>query len=164
MLNPVKQLHPITFFGKFTVKYTVMKYFCLIVVILITFASCDSSKTTLNNNSNSRISNDTIRIANDNLEYEIIIIEPGFNTWLKTQKPKGYYGQAFLEGKNRLFVTEYNSRVRNFQQYNRNLYEQEINYEFHLDYGLDVNYLLYNYFLYFQQHFNQSFTGGRRGR
>jgi hypothetical protein len=26
--------------------------------------------------------NDTIRIANDELEYEVIIIDPGFNTWL----------------------------------------------------------------------------------
>jgi hypothetical protein len=128
------------------------------------FASCDSSKSTVNAEAQSGVANDTVRIANDSLEYEIIIMEPGFNTWLKIQKPMGYYGQTFLEGKNRLFVTEYNFRVRNFQQYNRNLYEQEINYEFHLDYGLEVNYMLYNYFLYFQQQYNQSFTGGRQGR
>ena len=141
-----------------------MKYFSLLLIIIIAFASCDSSKSTVNTNTESIVDNDTVRIANDSLEYEIIIMEPGFNTWLATQKPMGYYGQTFLEGKNRLFVTEYNFRVRNFQQYNRNLYEQEINYEFHLDYGLEVNYLLYNYFLYFQQQFNQSFTGGRQGR
>jgi len=110
------------------------------------------------------VANDTLRIANDSLEYEILIIEPGFNVWLRTQPPKGYYSQTFLEAKNRLFVTEYNFRVRNFQLFDRNLYEQEINYEFHIDYGLEVNYLLYNYFTYFQQRFNQSFTGGRRGR
>lgn len=141
-----------------------MKYFSLLLIIIIAFASCDSSKTTVNTVTEAGIDNDTVRIANDSLEYEIIIMEPGFNTWLRTQKPMGYYGQTFLEGKNRLFVTEYNFRVRNFQQFNRNLYEQEINYEFHLDYGLEVNYLLYNYFLYFQQQFNQSFTGGRQGR
>lgn len=141
-----------------------MKYFSLVFIALIAFASCDSSKSTLKKEIDPSTTNDTIRIANDSLEYEILIIEPGFDTWLRTQKPKGYYGQTFLEGKNRLFVTEYNFRVRNFQQYNRNLYEQEINYEFHLDYGLEVNYMLYNYFLYFQQRFNQSFTGGRQGR
>jgi hypothetical protein len=141
-----------------------MKYFSLIFIVLIAFASCDSSKSTVKQEIDPSATNDTIRIANDSLEYEILIIEPGFDTWLRSQRPMGYYGQTFLEGKNRLFVTEYNFRVRNFQQYNRNLYELEINYEFHLDYGLEVNYMLYNYFLYFQQRFNQSFTGGRQGR
>ncbi|MEM7086024.1 MAG: DUF6146 family protein [Bacteroidota bacterium] len=141
-----------------------MKYFSLILLVIIAFASCDSSKSTVNSETASIDSNDTLRIANDSLEYEIIIIEPGFNTWLRTQRPMEYYGQNFLEGKNRLFVTEYNFRVRNFQLFDRNLYQQEINYEFHIDYGLEVNYLLYNYFLYFQNRFNQSFTGGRQGR
>jgi len=139
-----------------------MKYFSIILLILVAFASCDSSKTVVKESDVSAVSNDTIRIANEGLEYEIIIIEPGFESWLVTQKPEGFYGQSYLEGKNRLFVSEYNRRVQNFQLYDRLLYEQEINYEFHLDYGYEVNYLLYNYFLYFQETYNQSFIGGRR--
>jgi len=141
-----------------------MKYFCSVLILLIAFASCDSSKSVVQKGDDMAASNDTVRIANDSLEYEIIIIEPGFDSWLVTQRPKGYYGQTFLENKNRLFVTEYNRRVRNFQLYNRNLYQQEINYEYHIDYGYDVNYLLYNYFLYFQNRYNQKFIGGRGGR
>ncbi|TDI78308.1 MAG: hypothetical protein E2O83_06565 [Bacteroidetes bacterium] len=138
-----------------------MKYFSIILLILATFASCDSSKTVVKESDVAAVSNDTIRIANKSLEYEILIIEPGFESWLVTQKPEGFYGQTYLEGKNRLFVSEYNRRVQNFQLYDRLLYEQEINYEFHLDYGYEVNYLLYNYFLYFQETYNQSFIGGR---
>jgi hypothetical protein len=139
-----------------------MKYFGIILLILVAFTSCDSSKTVVKEGDVATVSNDTIRIANESLEYEIIIIEPGFESWLVTQKPEGFYGQTYLEGKNRLFVTEYNRRVQNFQLYDRNLYELEINYEYHLDYGYEVNYLLYNYFLYFQERYNQSFIGGRR--
>ncbi len=138
-----------------------MKYFSIILLILVAFASCDSSKTVVKESDVAAVSNDTIRIANKSLEYEILIIEPGFESWLVTQKPEGFYGQTYLEGKNRLFVSEYNRRVQNFQLYDRLLYEQEINYEFHLDYGYEVNYLLYNYFLYFQETYNQSFIGGR---
>lgn len=138
-----------------------MKYFSIILLILVAFASCDSSKTVVKESDVAAVSNDTIRIANESLEYEIIIIEPGFESWLVTQKPEGFYGQTYLEGKNRLFVTEYNRRAQNFQLYDPNLYQQEINYEFHLDYGYEVNYLLYNYFLYFQKTYNQSFIGGR---
>ena len=139
-------------------------FLCTVIILatLVGFASCSSNKSV--STKDLSVASDTVRIANDSLEYEIIIIEPGFNAWLVTQRPKGYYGQTFLEGKNRLFVTEYNRRVRNFQQFDANLYQQEINYNFGTDYGLEVNYHLYNYFIYFQERFGQSFTGGRQIR
>ncbi|MDC8003984.1 DUF6146 family protein [Aureisphaera galaxeae] len=140
-----------------------MKYFAIILICILTFASCDSSKSVVQKDSEAvaEAANDTVRIANDELEYEIIIIDPGFNSWLVTQYPRGYYGQDFLERKNQQFVIEYNRRVMNFQQFDRNLYQQEINYEFNIDYGYEVNYLLYNYFLYFQQRYNQNLPGSR---
>lgn len=105
--------------------------------------------------------NDTIRIANDSLEYEIIIVEPGFQSWVISQPPRGFYGQAKLEGKNRQFVSDYNNRVLQANQYSRNLYTDLINYDPTVDYGYEVNYLLYNYFIYFQEKYNQKFIGGR---
>ncbi len=142
-----------------------MRYFLIIFILVVAFASCDSSKKVIQKGESiTDVSNDTVRIANDSLEYEIIIIEPGFNAWLVTQFPRGYYNQTFLENRNRLFVTEYNRRVQNFQLFDPNLYILEINYDFDIDYGYEVNYLLYNYFLYFQQRFNQNLIGGRTGR
>jgi len=75
-------------------------------------------------------SNDTIRIANDDLEYEIIIIEPGFQSWLaSTARAEGYYSQPYLENRNILYVTEWNSRVLQPQRFNPNLYEMQIDYQ-----------------------------------
>ena len=88
-------------------------------------------------------------------EYEIIIIEPGFNQWLATQPPRGYYEQFWLENRNIFYVTEYNNRVINTIQYDPNLYLQQIDYQRGVDYGYEVNYLLYNWFEYFQQRNNQ---------
>lgn len=103
--------------------------------------------------------NDTVRIANDSLEYEIIIIEPGFNLFINSiAKPRGYYSQSYLENKNRILVQDYNERVRNPQRYNPHLYVQEINYDPSIDYGYEVNYLLYNYFVFFSLEYNQRFT------
>mmetsp|Transcript_17389 Transcript_17389/g.42709 ORF Transcript_17389/g.42709 Transcript_17389/m.42709 type:complete len:152 (-) Transcript_17389:212-667(-) len=140
-----------------------MKYFVIIFLCVLSFASCNSSKSVVQNDTTTvaDATNDTIRIANDELEYEILIIDPGFNSWLVTQQPRGYYGQEFLERKNIQFVTEYNRRVMNWQQFDRNIYQQEINYEFNIDYGYEVNYLLYNYFIYFQQRYNQALPGNR---
>ncbi|MFT5238770.1 MAG: hypothetical protein ACI840_000791 [Ulvibacter sp.] len=138
-----------------------MKYILVILVAIVGFYSCDSSKSTMKGTANALTANDTIRIANDSLEYEILIIEPGFNTWILTQPPKGYYGIPFLESRNRNFVYEYNNRVFNPQRYSAILYPQQINYEMGTHYGLEVNYMLYNYFLYFQQKYKQKFISGR---
>jgi len=138
-----------------------MKYFLTILIVIAGIYSCDSSKAAMKGSDSRASSNDTIRIANDSLEYEILIIEPGFDSWIVTQPPKGYFGLSFLESKNRSFVSEYNDRVRNSQKFSSILYPQEINYDLGKHYGLEVNYLLYNYFVYFQQKYNQKFIGSR---
>ncbi|WP_264510548.1 DUF6146 family protein [Flavobacterium sp. N1719] len=99
---------------------------------------------------------DTIRIANDSLEYEVVIIEPGFYGWLQsTARPRGYYSENYLESRNRQWVMEWNSRVNQPNRYDPNLYEMQINYDFGTHYGYEVNYLIYNYFIYFQMHYKQ---------
>lgn len=103
--------------------------------------------------------NDTVRIANDSLEYEIIIIEPGFDLFINSYAhPRGYYSQSYLETKNAMLVSEYNQRVRQPTIYNPNLYVNEINYDPAIDYGYEVNYLLYNYFVYLNKQYNQHFS------
>jgi hypothetical protein len=132
-------------------------------LILATFTfvfiyACSSSKTTSSKNINvadTAISvTDTIRIANDALEYEIIILEQGFDRFLNTQPPQEYYGIGFLESKNYLYSQEYNRRVRDITR-SRGLYPQEINYDSKLKYGKEVNFLLYNYFRFFEIKYNQ---------
>ncbi len=138
-----------------------MKNWFLILLICFGIYSCKTSykKTTTSIEDNLK-AQDTVRIANDELEYEILIIEPGFNFWLESRaKPEGYYSQQFLENRNRLFVSEWNNRVLQPQRYNPNLYEMQIDYQAHIDYGYEVNYKLYNYFIYFQLHYKQQLTG-----
>ncbi|SIS74891.1 hypothetical protein SAMN05421766_103801 [Zobellia uliginosa] len=122
--------------------------------------SCSSSKETVISDKEKAAFHqkeaDTVKIANDATEYEIIIIEPGFNFWLESiARPRNYYSQEFLESRNQIFVTNYNQRVMQPMRYDPNLYEQQINYDFHTDYGYEVNYKLYNYFIYFQRKYNQ---------
>ncbi|HRN44983.1 MAG TPA: DUF6146 family protein, partial [Flavobacterium sp.] len=103
---------------------------------------------------------DTVRIANDALEYEVLIIDPGFNTWLNSiALPRGYHSQSFLEAKNQLYVSEWNRRVMQPQRYDPNLYEMTINYDPNIDYGYEVNYLIYNYMIYFQNTYKQKLFG-----
>jgi len=128
-------------------------------ILLLSFGiySCKTpEKTLVASNDNSTAAQDTIRIANDALEYEIIIIEPGFNSWMQGRaKPEGYYSQDYLENRNWLYVVEWNNRVLDPQRYDPNLYELSIDYSPSIDYGYEVNYKLYYYFIYFQIEYKQ---------
>lgn len=125
----------------------------LLLLLLIIAASCGGVKKDIQNSANNF--NDTVRIANDSLEYEIIIIEPGFNQWLATQMPRGFNEQFWFENRNIFLVTEYNNRVLNPNQFDANLYLQQIDYKQNIDYGYEVNYLLWNWFQFFQERYKQ---------
>lgn len=138
-----------------------MKKYIFIGLFLALLSSCSTQK-----NSSSTVvdsipkNNDTIRIANDVLEYEVIIIEPRFNSWLVSQaRPRGYYSESYLESRNKLYVMEWNNRVMQTQQYNTNLYELRIDYDSNIHYGYEVNYLIYNYFIFFQLNYKQQLAG-----
>ena len=138
-----------------------MKNLLYAVLIIFSFQRCNSTYNRSNDsNSEKKVQEqDTVRIANEEVEYEIIIIEPGFNSWLAGRaKPEGYYPQEYLENKNRQFVLAWNNRVREPSRYDPRLYEREIEYNHSIDYGYEVNYKLYNYFIYFQIHYKQQLT------
>lgn len=126
-------------------------------LFLVLVFSCNSTSNAVSKSEDidEPVEMDTIRIANEELEYEIIIYEIGFNSWLVTQRPITYYAENTLANKNRWNVSEYNRRVNLPFQYDPNLYVNLINYEFQVDYGKEVNYLLYMYFEFFQEKYNQ---------
>jgi hypothetical protein len=136
-------------------------YFYILALIFILFLSCNSTKSFVSSpEKNLTVKNDTIRIANDSLQYEVIIIDPGFSTWLAGRAyPRGYHSQSYMENKNNFYVTEWNNRVLQPQRYNPSLYEMSINYEQNVNYGYEVNYLIYNYMIYFQNTFKQNLYG-----
>lgn len=129
-----------------------MKKIAISLLLIIALASCHFDKNIVPKEKKSTVekTSDTIRIANDFLKYEVIIIDSGFNSWLYgNAKPRGFYSESYLENRNQIYVTEWNNRVMQPQRYN-NLYEMQINYDRNIDYGYEVNYLIYNYMIYFQ--------------
>ena len=140
-----------------------MKNCIYIIIILFTVLACSttSKKTAeVSQPAKNLAVNDTVRIANDSLEYEIIIIDNGFSSWLVSRAyPRNYHSLSYLENKNNLYVMEWNNRVLQPQRYNPNLYEMSIDYNPTIKYGYEVNYLLYNYMIYFQNTYKQNLWG-----
>ena len=138
-----------------------MRPIILSLVLILTLASChfDKNIATKAKTPDTKDSKDVVRIANDSLEYEIMIIDPGFNGWLAgNAKPRGYYSETYLESHNQDFVSEWNIRASQPQRYG-DLYGMRIDYDPHIHYGYEVNYLLYNYMVYFQIRNNQKLGG-----
>lgn len=137
-----------------------MKYLFYILFLGVLIYSCSSTRDRqIQDTATVAAESDTVRIANDSLEYEIIIIDPGFSYFLNAvAQPEGYHSLDYLENKNQFLVADYNARVRQPYRYDPNIYEMEINYDPKIDYGYDVNYKLYNYFVYLSRKYNQRFS------
>ena len=129
-----------------------MKNAIVILILFLLAMACNPAKKTVADSSkpNAPVS-DTVKIANDELEYEVIIIDPGFSTWLATTaRPRNFYSQQYLEARNRTWVIEWNNRARRPSRNDGDLFAMPIDYQNTIDYGYEVNYLLYNYLTYFQ--------------
>ncbi len=125
-----------------------LKYFSTVIILIISFYACGSSPI----KSKTNAKEEPVVIKNDSLEYEITIIDIGFTTYLNTiARPPGFHSQFYLENKNRVYVSVWNSRVNNAAYFNNNIYENRIDYDLNVDYGYDVNYKLFNYFEFAQR-------------
>ncbi len=136
-----------------------MKQLAISFLLFICMISCKTQSISTNENT-SAVKGDTVTIANKDLEYEVIIIDPGFSSWLNSRAfPRDYHSESYLENKNRFYVAEWNRRVLQPLRYDANLYEMQINYDNNIHYGHEVNYLIYNYMVYFQNTYKQKLFG-----
>ena len=143
-------------------RHSLIKKVMSFIILLTLIASCKSynnNQTINNENENRLVESDTVSISSDETDYEIIVIEPGFYGWLaSTARPRNYYSQQWLESRNALLVQSWNQRNLQPQAFDQSLYELRIDYDTRTDYGYEVNYLLYNYFVYFQIKHKQQLT------
>lgn len=128
--------------------------FFVFVLAVIVF-SCNSTKKMAVKSTNDE---EVVVISNDSLEYEIIIIDQGYHNFLLgVAKPKWYYSEEYYKINNTFYVSEWNLRVLQPYNYSTNIYEMQIDYDPNVDYGLEVNYMLYNYFKFVEYKYKVRF-------
>lgn len=98
---------------------------------------------------------DTLRFeqagdVSDSVEYELIVMDPGYESFLLTQPHMEYHSQNYYEMWNSRYVMEWNYRHGQPLVYG-DIYETYIDYHDDIDYGLELNYRLYYYFRFFEQ-------------
>jgi hypothetical protein len=89
-------------------------------------------------------------VQNDSTEYELIIFDPGFESWFITHShPVWYYSQDYFENWNQQYVTAWNAKVMT-PRYSR-YFESTIDWDPFTDYGLELNHKLFYYFQYVER-------------
>jgi hypothetical protein len=115
----------------------------LILIILVAFQTVGFSQKKTDKEG---LKADTI--SADSLEYRIIILDPGFETWLLSQPPEHFYSNDYYIQKNRFYVSEWNQRYTSSND--NDLFDNYIYYDPQINYGIDINYKLYYFFKYFE--------------
>lgn len=118
----------------------------LIIFTLLILATCGIAKKSVGTVQKVEV------LAEDSLEYQLIIMDPKFETFLLMQPSSGFYSQNYYQSWNQLYATEWNMRHSNPIRYG-SFYQTAINYDSFTDYGLDLNYRLYNYFRFIEKEY-----------
>ena len=94
-----------------------MRIFLYSLLLLIGVWSCNSTNKAVAINPDEEAlfkkkGSDTVHLGNEESEYDIIIIYPGFNFWLQSiARPRGFYTQSYLENRINTMVINWNQRV-----------------------------------------------------
>lgn len=88
-----------------------------------------------------------ITFEQDEEEYDLIVSDPDYEIYLKTiAQPMNHYSESFYLSKNQFYVIEWNLRHNNPLRYNPNIYTSYISYDPNIEYGLNFEFKLYNFF------------------
>lgn len=95
---------------------------------------------------------ETDTIESDSVEYDLIIMELGYDSYLISQPPMSFYTVSYYKQWNNRYVMEWNNRYRIGPK--QEIYDSEIYYDYRVDYGIELEYKLYNFFQFFEKKYN----------
>lgn len=91
--------------------------------------------------------------SNEIENYDLVVTDIGFESFLKMQPSPESYSISFLKMKNQNYVSVWNSRAMTD---NRDIYENLIDYDSNIFYGLKFEYLLFQYFNFIEHKYSIS--------
>ena len=112
-------------------------------------AACGSSMYS-NRSADRPAQSNVVNIENDQEEHNLIILDPGYNQWAVTNaKPIQYYSPQYYRQWNQRYVQAWNALANQALRYGSNFpFENQIDYDYTTDYGVELDYELFTYFQY----------------
>ncbi len=134
-----------------------MKNLILILFISLIVGAC-SSYSAFNKTESTNEDMTKTDIA-DSTEYELLILDIGFESWFATRNTSSTaHSNTYYRNWNQQYVSEWNRLHTQGHPY----FESYIDYHPFIKYGFDINYKLYHYFLFVED--KTGITLVRRGR
>lgn len=129
----------------------------LCLIILMFFIGCNSTRQA----SAIKQSKKELKInPNKEGEYEITVLDPGYEFFLKSKAyPINYFSKNYLASRNRRLVSNWNERYSQPQIYNPNIYEVYIDYNPSINYGLEFEWKLFNFFMFVEAQTGEKIDG-----
>ncbi|SMC45272.1 DUF6146 family protein [Moheibacter sediminis] len=99
---------------------------------------------------------------NDEDEYDIIVLDPQYETYLVSiARPMNFYSESYYKNRNQIYVNEWNLRHSQPFNYDPDFYALRIDYESNKDYGINLEYKLYNFFEFIKWKYKVDLYFGR---
>jgi hypothetical protein len=118
-----------------------MKTLGVIGFLLVVMCGCTSQKDIVRIGQANRI------VGQDTTQYELIIFDPTFDTWYLTNfSPAKDHTNEYYQSWNNQYVSDWNYHY--MAGYMPTVFENYIDYDYSLDYGINLNRELYYYFRY----------------
>lgn len=95
--------------------------------------------------------NELVFEENEEGDYEIIVLDTQYEYFLSAiAKPKNFHTENYYKNRNIIYVNEWNARHNRAFAFDSNLYEVYIDYKPQVDYGLEFEYRLFNFFKFIE--------------
>ena len=128
-----------------------MKSMVRILVMIFAVTLLGSACTPHKHAAKVRYGENMILDRGDDEEYEVHILDTGFDRWFATNsKPINFYSPQYYQMMNRRYVMAWNEKVSTHGFRRNSPFEAPINYDPTIDYGVEVDYKLYYYFKYIE--------------
>jgi len=122
--------------------------YIFIILGFISFSSCTTQQVKTDT---SNTTNKLTFEADENGEYDIIVFDPQYDVFLKTQAPmENFHTHDYYKTRNRMYVTIWNQRHMMPSVYNPDLYAVSIELDPTIEYGNHFEYKLFQFFKFIE--------------
>lgn len=125
----------------------VMKFSILAILTTFLFVGCQTQVPAPTENTDQSLTFD----KNEEDEYDLVVFDAEYDVFLMTiARPENFYSENYYKMKNDQYVNVWNSRHSQPMRFDPDLYAVQINYDPKINYGLKLEYKLYNFFKFIE--------------
>lgn len=124
-----------------------MKFSILAILTTFLFVGCQTQAPAPTENKDQSLTFD----KNEEDEYDLVVFDSQYDVFLMTiARPENFYSENYYKMKNDQYVNVWNNRHAQPFRFDPDLYAVQINYDPKINYGIKLEYKLYNFFKFIE--------------